>query len=1511
MWIYRTDQFEEDIVTYGLADFVETRSRRIRDVTTRAQVALRTRPYAGYLVTRHENFRLIGGVETVGDREVFVWYHVLLRGSPDYRDFPDYAKRRLPGFLNHPKLREFCERMKQQEDEASRPVLLPDEYVPWLQPIHPIFSTDDWDYDLVYETAGWVNAIRDVEEFRWREIHELVARVVDGTTEVSEIASLERSSSGWGVVVQRTEHKAVFLLKIVRPEEHGEVLGDSVPMGDAALRYARRAYPTWLLGAETMWFDIQRGTAYNLALSPEERTILRRVSGQTAAGSELPMFINGHAGSGKSTMLAYVFAGLCKMGHEDGVRGRPLFITYNAALLEKAKQATRKILDAHIDTGNRYGDVDLSTVFVQWRDYLLEMLPTERRIEFPREKRVDYDDFVLAWSGVRGKLNSLQIPVGDHSAETVWYVIRSLIKGSDSDGDLTPEDYEDELSREERTVSADSYREIYEKFYLQWYAAALRDRGLWDDQDLTRAVFESMDVDSAPKDVLALVIDEAQDFTRRELRLVTRTTAYVDYKIPPMGTGVRPPIIFAGDPLQTLSPTGFRWGAVQAGIYEEMNGLFGDDAAQPVFAELLSNYRSSKPIVDLANTVQLWRAHLFALTKVNPQDAWTAEESLSTPVKFIIEEIDEDQFVRFAADTVLIVPCEEGGEVRYVRADPLLSRMFPDASEKQPPATVFSASSIKGLEYEKVILFKFGEAARDIRWEPVDAGGDRNLQDEYFFNKFYVAVTRATQHLYVADTTAGDTALWSHFEKTPVTNLRFAVSPVRLASFVAEGVSLGHVEVGNADLEDVREMNPRDNANKTRDYARETRSSRKMRQAASYFRRAAEQREAEECEAYALQFEGELQAAGQHFARAMKPDDAWRCFWDSRSWADLENLAAAHSGFRPLQTATVRYMATNPRTLEDVARFATSIVNLADTITPGPAWSDAIQQFAEDAQKLSAKSSSGDAAPIASALEVLFEAGNAEVGPLAAKLFIQSGNRLKARSILSSLPGPMSPDRARLFVEIEGLPAALEKLAEAGLNADIRTAWIEKGRPYSTDWTPYVLAALSDPKQVVERIGVYLDLADFPAAAAAFEGHGNWGAEYAEIATQILVGLGTTRDIDALVDFIMAVNEKRLGRLTKAQMVGASAQALASSFEVIGWGLENDADMQALRRFVESAYRGGIKIELDSLEPEYAPALGALMELSNYHRWASRLYLKFAGASDPGLRNYCRRRYLFAVTAFLQETDSSRTRERAELQDEQHQLAKRWGIDLDQRQHRRASRVGGRNVADSAPQPKGSLGATRWSIPDSDSVLRIDIDDGPRDILVAARVPLQGGEPRTTTGVIEVSGSEVRLTIEPDILVAVEIGSEVYLTVSDGGEVLGTVLIARRSGSESPGAPRKDLQRSRRTTQTPPQGQRNQGARRGIAPSRASGGAAAGGSGQSAGRPPGPSGEPPNRKVEGAARSVGRPVKVFKLAQELGSTPLEVLSICEQLGFGKKRGNAQLTAEQAFQIRQTFDQRSP
>jgi hypothetical protein len=85
--------------------------------------------------------------------------------------------------------------------------------------------------------------------------------------------------------------------------------------------FARRSYPSYLLADEQSWLAIERGKEANLALSAEEELILKSVSTAAPGNGSLPLFINGRAGSGKSTMLLYLFADYCYRKYYDK-RGR-------------------------------------------------------------------------------------------------------------------------------------------------------------------------------------------------------------------------------------------------------------------------------------------------------------------------------------------------------------------------------------------------------------------------------------------------------------------------------------------------------------------------------------------------------------------------------------------------------------------------------------------------------------------------------------------------------------------------------------------------------------------------------------------------------------------------------------------------------------------------------------------------------------------------------------------------------------------------------------------------------------------------------------------------------------------------------------------------------------------------------------------------------------------------------------------------------------------------------------
>jgi hypothetical protein len=127
MWVYKTAKFIEDERQHGLREFVENRSRRISNATTRAQAARLAKPYAGFLVTRHRNMRLIGDVRLHRDREVFVWYEVLPRGGEDYKVFSRYSQTIETSHFDRVDFERWYAEQSVAEAEALRPTPAPRE----------------------------------------------------------------------------------------------------------------------------------------------------------------------------------------------------------------------------------------------------------------------------------------------------------------------------------------------------------------------------------------------------------------------------------------------------------------------------------------------------------------------------------------------------------------------------------------------------------------------------------------------------------------------------------------------------------------------------------------------------------------------------------------------------------------------------------------------------------------------------------------------------------------------------------------------------------------------------------------------------------------------------------------------------------------------------------------------------------------------------------------------------------------------------------------------------------------------------------------------------------------------------------------------------------------------------------------------------------------------------------------------------------------------------------------
>jgi hypothetical protein len=221
------------------------------------------------------------------------------------------------------------------------------------------------------------------------------------------------------------------------------------------------------------WLAIQKDEEANLALSPEEAELLESVHRAGVEGElGYPLFINGRAGSGKSTMLQYLAADYVDFALRKKVKPLPLYMTCSRDLLDRARETVRGLLTAHhqrlLEGAHDAADVDslLNRSFVVFNDFLYSLLPAEAKIDFPRDRYVNYSEFGRLWSNDFGRRpEARQFPPA-----LAWHILRSYIKGVRStDGDeLGPEEF-NALPRRRRSVSAETYKAVYERVWCSWY----------------------------------------------------------------------------------------------------------------------------------------------------------------------------------------------------------------------------------------------------------------------------------------------------------------------------------------------------------------------------------------------------------------------------------------------------------------------------------------------------------------------------------------------------------------------------------------------------------------------------------------------------------------------------------------------------------------------------------------------------------------------------------------------------------------------------------------------------------------------------------------------------------------------------------------------------------------------------------------------------------------------------------------------------------------------------------
>ncbi len=555
-------------------------------------------------------------------------------------------------------------------------------------------------------------------------------------------------------------------------------------------RAADRAYPKDIIldpqNEREFWMNIQSQAEdnANLSLLPDQVQLLRNLN--------FPIFINGQAGSGKSTLLFYIFAEVLWLKLIDNVpSGKILFLTENKYLLDTSRGEIVNILFKNpryaewmreyasslgVVYSKEWLESIVSEYFFTFQNFLVSRIE-EGHTLFPKKKFLNFYKFKERYnlSTIDKSLKS------KYSAEVVWFVIRTFIKGYVSDRDeLLPSQFNSDVVRDDKgDLDFETYRVIFEELYQKFYKNQLIERdGYWDYLDLVKVLLKS---NKSLGEYSIILSDEAQDFTKLELQLLIKFSEFSDgYDLSNLQ---KFPIVFAGDPFQTINPTGFSWDRLKTMFYQDVIKRFSLNVEiKSLFSQLLMNYRSTPSIVKLANCIQFFRiCYLNENKDTKPQNTRLQEKG-ALPI-FLTVKDNLNDLVGLDSSIMVISNCELDEEEYFKKHDGLDLDLF----------VINSPAVFKGREMEKVVIYKFGDwfwkeilsiervkkhlSKYDINLpfdsliqvlinkESEQISSDFNFRLAYFFNKLYVAVTRARSVLYVVDTADGADNFWTPFLK--------------------------------------------------------------------------------------------------------------------------------------------------------------------------------------------------------------------------------------------------------------------------------------------------------------------------------------------------------------------------------------------------------------------------------------------------------------------------------------------------------------------------------------------------------------------------------------------------------------------------------------------------------------------------------------------------------------------------------------------------------------------------
>jgi DNA helicase II / ATP-dependent DNA helicase PcrA len=275
------------------------------------------------------------------------------------------------------------------------------------------------------------------------------------------------------------------------------------------------------------------------------------------------------------------------------------------------------------------------------------------------------------------------------------------------------------FTKEERENIYDFAQNVYQPY--------LQENGLYDDNDLARK--NILEIHRTFGEQLDYVlIDEIQDLTEMQIYMLLRLA--------------RNPanVILTGDVSQVINPTFFKKG--RTGVIFK-NRLSVDWDRNKVLT-LDENYRNSRNIVEVAKKiVQIRQEILGKYTEDIVEESKELETTEGLPILVDIPENDVFDAIRLWLDVpkVAIITANESSKDRLNDALGV---------NRHSSSNIYTVQEIKGQEFDKAIVYNVLSDHEDV-WERImnQETKERTAHYQYYFNLFYVAITRAKRNIFL------------------------------------------------------------------------------------------------------------------------------------------------------------------------------------------------------------------------------------------------------------------------------------------------------------------------------------------------------------------------------------------------------------------------------------------------------------------------------------------------------------------------------------------------------------------------------------------------------------------------------------------------------------------------------------------------------------------------------------------------------------------------------------------